>query len=71
MKAVRRAGKLVVSGQASGATKVRVAVLRGRRTVARAQGQVRAGKFTVKVRAPRRVKVTVTAGTAKRTLKVR
>ena len=55
----------------SGATKVKVAVLRGRRTVARAQGQVRSGHFTVKVKAPRRVKVTVTAGTARRTLKVR
>ena len=71
VKAVRRAGKLVVSGQASGAAKVKVAVVRGRRTVARAQGQVRSGRFTVKVRAPRRVKVTVTAGSAKRTLRVR
>ena len=71
VKAVRRGAKLVVSGRASGAAKVKVAVVRGRRTVARAQGQVRAGKFTVKVRAPRRVKVTVTAGTARRTLKVK
>jgi len=71
VKAVRRGGRLVVTGRATGATKVKVAVLRGRRTVARAQGQVRSGRFTVKVRAPRRVKVTVSAGAARRTLRVR
>jgi hypothetical protein len=45
--------------------------VRGRRTVARAQAAVRSGRFTVRVRAPRHVRVTVTAGAARRTLKVR
>ena len=71
VKAVRRGGRLVVTGRASGAAKVKVAVLRGRRTVARAQAQVRSGRFTVKVRAPRRVNVIVTAGSARQTLNVR
>jgi Ca2+-binding RTX toxin-like protein len=71
VKAVRRGGKLVVTGRATGASRVKVTVLRGRRSVARAQAAVRSGRFTVKVRAPRRVKVLVTAGAARRTLKVR
>jgi Ca2+-binding RTX toxin-like protein len=71
VKAVRRGGKLVVTGRATGASRVKVTVLRGRRSVARAQAAVRLGRFTVKVRAPRRVKVLVTAGAARRTLKVR
>jgi Ca2+-binding RTX toxin-like protein len=71
VKAVRRGGRLVVSGRATGATKVKVSVLRGRRTVARAQAAVRSGRFTVRVRAPRNVRVAVSAGDARRTLKVR
>ena len=71
VKAVRRAGRLVVTGRATGASRVRVSVLRGRRTVARAQAPIRSGRFTVRVRAPRNVRVAVTAGSARRTLRVR
>jgi Ca2+-binding RTX toxin-like protein len=71
VKAVRRGATIVVTGRASGASRVKVSVLRAKRTVARAQAPIRSGRFTVKVRAPRSVKVTVTAGAAKRTLKVR
>jgi Ca2+-binding RTX toxin-like protein len=71
VKAVRRGGKLVVTGRATGTSRVKVSVVRGRRTVARAQAAVRSGRFTVRVRAPRHVRVTVTAGAARRTLKVR
>jgi Ca2+-binding RTX toxin-like protein len=71
VRAVRRGRKLVVTGRATGASKVKVSVLRGRRTVARAQAPVRSGRFTVRVRAPRNIRVAVTAGAARRMLKVR
>ena len=67
----RRGGTLIVSGRATGVAAVTVKATRGGRRVARATARVRAGGFKTRLRVGRaRVRVTVAAGAAKRTLSV-
>ena len=69
---VQRHGRMiVVTGHATGASRIVVRVVRGQRTVASARATVRRGAFRVRLRAPRSVRVVVAAGAVKRTVKVR
>jgi Ca2+-binding RTX toxin-like protein len=68
----RRSGRaIVVTGRAAGVERVGVRALRGRHTVAKTIAAVRSGRFRAKLRAPRRVRVVVAAGSLKRSVKVR
>ena len=72
LRARRRGGIVIVTGRATGATKVTVAATRRGRRVARSTARVRAGRFTAKLRVGRApVRIVAAAGTAKRTLSVR
>jgi hypothetical protein len=70
---VRDKGRtVIVTGRATGVTAVTAKATRRGHRVARAKVRLSAGRFTARLRVGHAgVRVTVTAGTAKRTLSVR